>query len=373
MPSRYHNHRRRAQMKGRPGTFWGEPASHLTSQTSRMQPRPRTECENKEKRMGTKNEGENLPGFAFLSKSDALSISEDSGNKNPISTDTSSVFDISHGRFQWSLGRTAPNSHFRSNLISCFSKLVEVFNLTKDNTSPNELRTAVSVEALANMIKMQEARTVPVLNTAMQELLSAIYSDEDAANNANSIEKSKKRIPYFQLYHATKQNNRELLDRNCVLRSQVENVENSSKKRTGSIDSIVSRWRHKVKRWVFMQWVLLSVEESLKKENLVQQYVRGKTIRKYKDTFKAWKHLIVEAKAKKFAEMKRFLQEADESNERLAVALQDALAKVAALEHNILERDIHDGVHRCLENIVAVLILEDATTVDGDVDLVVEV
>ena len=139
VPIRNHNHRRHAQMKGRPGTFWSEPASHLSSQTSRMQPRPRTECENKEKRAGTKKEGGNLPCFAFLSASDALSIAKVSGDKNPISTDTSSVFDISHGRFQWSLGRTAPKSHFRSNLISCFSKLVEVFNLTEDNESPNEL------------------------------------------------------------------------------------------------------------------------------------------------------------------------------------------------------------------------------------------
>jgi predicted nucleic acid-binding Zn-ribbon protein len=90
--------------------------------------------------------------------------------------------------------------------------------------------------------------------------------------------------------------------------------------------------------------------------------------KKYKATFYAWKHSIMERKAAKFTELKKFLDEADETNDRLSDKVLEMEKEISRLQLIVKkfdeerDRKIEGEVHTTIDNMVAILILDAEAT-----------
>ena len=259
---------------------------------------------------------------------------------------------------------------FRSNVMQSFARLVEVLQITScTEYEPSELRTAVSIEAISNMVKLQgESR--PILAQAMKEIIKGMYhlGEVDSKDLDLLGCELKSNMAYFSMYQRCKQANEELLRRNAELCCQIGATANASATRSGSVEAIVHRWRQKVQFFVFSRWVYITQVTAAKRDSLAQQYIKMTMYKKYKATFYAWKHSIMERKAAKFTELKKFLDEADETNDRLSDKVLEMEKEISRLQLIVKkfdeerDRKIEGEVHTTIDNMVAILILDAEAT-----------
>ena len=167
---------------------------------------------------------------------------------------------------------------FKSGSILSHIKLAEILRATSGLESPSTLRTAVSMQVLAQHIKKENPDKSIMLKTALNELLHAIYcigespkSNVEQGNDTpnNDIDRNK---PYFQLFKNLKNSNEQLLQRNTQYRKRMDAIAHASRDRTMAMDTIMHRWKRKIKLFVFLQWKYLTLDEKDKNENTSAQF-----------------------------------------------------------------------------------------------------
>ena len=58
--------------------------------------------------------------------------------------------------------------------------------------------------------------------------------------------------------------------------------------RTMAMDTIMHRWKRKIKLFVFLQWKYLTLDEKDKNENTSTQFLKRTRRNKFKSAFQAW-------------------------------------------------------------------------------------
>ena len=212
---------------------------------------------------------------------------------------------------------------FKSGSILSHIKLAEILRATSGLESPSTLRTAVSMQVLAQHIKKENPDKSIMLKTALNELLHAIYCiGESPKSNVeqgnvtpnNDIDRNK---PYFQLFKNLKNSNEQLLQRNTQYRKRMDAIAHASRDRTMAMDTIMHRWKRKIKLFVFLQWKYLTLDEKDKNENTSTQFLKRTRRNKFKSAFQAWRHLAQETRNKEFKQQKLSLASAEEAEEQL--------------------------------------------------------
>ena len=68
-------------------------------------------------------------------------------------------------------------------------------------------------------------------------------------------------------------------------------IAHASRDRTMAMDTIMHRWKRKIKLFVFLQWKYLTLDEKDKNENTSNQFLKRTRRNKFKSAFQAWRHL----------------------------------------------------------------------------------
>ena len=77
----------------------------------------------------------------------------------------------------------------------------------------------------------------------------------------------------------------------------MEAIAHASRDRTMAMDTIMHRWKRKIKLFVFLVEIS-TLDEKDKNENTSAQFLKRSLRNKFKSAFQAWRHLSQETKKK---------------------------------------------------------------------------
>mgnify|MGYP001204591389 CR=1 FL=1 len=221
---------------------------------------------------------------------------------------------------------------FKSESILSQIKLTEILRATNGLETPSTLRTAVSIQLLSQYVKQENTNKSKILNVALNELLHSIYCIPDGSldkvrmspstmltpeNINNQDVRDSINKPYFELFKKIKETNESLLQRNAEYRKRLKVIAHASKDRTMAMDTIIYRWKRKIKLFVFLQWKYLTIDDKDKNENISNLFAEMKRRKKYRETFHAWRSMAQQTKNKNFKHIKMSLDAAEKTEDEL--------------------------------------------------------
>ena len=171
-----------------------------------------------------------------------------------------------------------------------------------------------------------------ILNVALNELLHSIYCIPDGSSDKvrmspstmltpeninNQDVRDSINKPYFELFKKIKETNESLLQRNAEYRKRLKVIAHASKDRTMAMDTIIYRWKRKIKLFVFLQWKYLTIDDKDKNENISNLFAEMKRRKKYRETFHAWRSMAQQTKNKNFKHIKMSLDAAEKTEDEL--------------------------------------------------------
>eukprot|EP00943_MAST-04B_sp_MAST-4B-sp1_P001541 g1541.t1 len=239
---------------------------------------------------------------------------------------------------------------FKSESILSQIKLSEILRATDGLEKPSTLRTAVSIQLLSQFVKQESSNKSNLLNAALNELLHSIYymprsSDErllssppfrykngieiQPAGNIKNQDDDLLDKPYFELFKETKKMNENLLQRNVQFKQQLQSIAHATKDRSGAMDTILQRWKKKIKLFVFLQWKYLTIDDKDKNENISKLFADMKRRKKYRETFHAWRNQAQATKNKDYKNLKMSLDAAEKVEDELRDKIDQMGNKIA--------------------------------------------
>jgi hypothetical protein len=239
---------------------------------------------------------------------------------------------------------------FKSESVLSQIKLSEILIATDGLEKPSTLRTAVSIQLLSQFVKQESSNKSNLLNAALKELLQSIYYmprsndgqlsssppfiskngiEIPQAGNTNKQDDDLLNKPYFELFKETKHMNENLLQRNTQFKQQLQSIAHATKDRSGAMDTILQRWKRKIKLFVFLQWKYLTIDDKDKNENISKLFADMKRRKKYRETFHAWRNQAQSTKNKDYKHLKMSLDAAEKVEDELRDKIDQMGNKIA--------------------------------------------